>query len=79
MVGHFLGELGSGDGLESGIVLDEVRVEDLATDVLGIEEDRLHVGPGRVQACGEAGGAAADDDEVEVGQLTGPFRKALSH
>jgi hypothetical protein len=79
MIRHLLRELGSGDGLEPGIVLDEVGVEDLATDVLGIEEDRFHVRPRRVQARGETGGAAADDDEIEVGQLRDPFWKALSH
>ena len=57
----------------------DVRVEDLATDVFGVQEDRLHVGARRVQARGEPGGSAADDDEIEIGQLTGPFWKALSH
>ena len=47
--------------------------EDLATDVLGVEKDRLHVGASGVETRGEPGGSAADDDEVEIGQLRGPF------
>jgi hypothetical protein len=79
MIGHLLGERRTGDGLESGIVLDEIGVEDLATDVLGVEEDRVHVRARRVEAGGETGRSAADDDEIEVSQLRDPFSKALSH
>jgi hypothetical protein len=79
MVGHLPGELGAGDRLEARIILDELGVEDLATHVLGIQEDRFHVRACGIKACSQAGGSAADDDEVEVGQLKGPFRKVLSH
>ena len=69
VVGHLSGKLGTGDGFKPGIVLDELGVENLATDVFGVEEDRLHVRPRGVQAGGEPGGSAADDDEIENGQL----------
>src|SRR5438876_5930321 len=37
VVSHLSCELGSGDGLESGIVLYQLGVEDLSTDVFGVE------------------------------------------
>jgi hypothetical protein len=79
VVGHLPGELGARDGFESGIVLDEVGVEDLAAYVFRIQEDRLHVGARGVETRRKSGGAAADDDEIEILQLKRPFRKALSH
>jgi len=66
VVGHLRGKLGPGDRLEPGIVFDQLRVEDLATDVLGLEEDRIHVRARRIQARGETRRAASDDDQVEI-------------
>src|SRR6266568_2614733 len=68
MVGHLLGQLSSGNGREAGVVLDEIGVEDLAADVLALEQDRAHVRARGVQSGGKPGGATADDDEVVVGQ-----------
>ena len=68
MLGHLLGELGTGDRGEAGVALDEIGVEDLAADILALEQDRAHVRPRGVESGGESGGAAADDDEVVVGQ-----------
>src|SRR5205823_4506865 len=68
VLGHPLGELRAGDRLDAGIVLDELRVEDLAAEILLLHEERAHVRAGRVEPRGKSGGTTADDDEIEVGQ-----------
>jgi len=77
VVGHLLGEVRAGDRLEAGIVLDQVGVEDLASGSLRVEKENLHVGARRVQPRSEAGGSAADDDEVEIGHVRGILHRAL--
>ena len=78
MLRHPLREGGAGDRLDARIVLDELGVQDLATEVSLLEEDDPHVGARRIESSGEAGGSSADDDEVELGQRF-PFRKLSQH
>src|SRR5439155_7620253 len=73
VVGHLVGELETGDGLEAGIVLDELGVEDLAAGAVLLEEHDIHVRARGIQSRGEAGGAGADDDQVEISYGTPSF------
>jgi lysophospholipase L1-like esterase len=76
MVRHPLGELDSGHGLETRVILDELGVEDLAAGVLALEQYGAHVGASGVESGGQTRGTTADDDEVVIGQ-EGSFLEEL--
>ena len=49
-----------------GIVLDVARDHELAARRVAADDDRLEVGPRRVDRGGQAGRAGADDDHLGV-------------
>ena len=66
VLAHLRRELGTEDRLETGIVLDQLGVEQLAPERAAVQQDCLQVHPGRVQPRGQAGRPAADDDDVVI-------------
>src|SRR5579864_1814876 len=70
VVAHLHGQLGAEDRLEARVVLDQLRVQELATERTAVDHDRLEVHPGGVQGGGQARRAPADDDHVVVAHGT---------
>ena len=66
VVAHLGGQLAAQDGLEAGVVLDQLGVQQLAAEGAPVQQEGLEVHPGRVEAGGQPGRAAAHDDYVVV-------------
>src|SRR2546427_10641779 len=64
MIMHLLRELPPLDTLESGIVLNQVGVEELTTGGAPLDRDGLEHAAAGVHGGGEAGGAGAHDEQV---------------
>ena len=65
MLGHVRGEIAPQDAQEAGIVLDLLRIEELAAGDAPLEHDGLeHAAPG-IHGRAESGRPAADDDDLE--------------
>src|SRR3989442_9005102 len=64
MIVHLLRELPPLDALESGVVLDQVGVEELTTRCATLDRDGLQHAAASVHGGGESGGAGAHDDQV---------------
>ena len=78
---HDAHELGAHDALdEAGVVLDLGRQHELAAGLvtrrrrLALDDQRLELGPGRVEGGGQAGGPAAHDDDLAMLRNRGHVR-----
>jgi hypothetical protein len=66
VAGHALGELAAEDGLEAGVILDELGVEELSSRDLAFEQQRPEHAAAGIHGGAQPGRAPADDDGIEV-------------
>ena len=64
LLAHGLGERAAGGAADARIVHDFVGDGDLPAEIILFEDEHTVAGTGKVQARGQACGAAADDDDV---------------
>src|SRR2546427_9694306 len=77
MIMHLLRELPPLDTLESGIVLNQVGVEELTTGGAPLDRDGLEHAAAGVHGGGEAGGAGAHDDQGGAGAYSLRHRSGI--
>ena len=66
VVAHLGRQLRAQDGLVARVVLDQLGVQQLPAKRAPVQQQRLEVHPGRVEAGRQPGGAASDDDYIVI-------------